>query len=478
MVYLRDGADILAKPITKLFNKIYETKLIPEQWKIGKITPIPKKGSSKDITNYRPITSLCSLAKVFERCILSRLMELGDITGGNQHGFKAGHSTTTALLQLQQNISESLDRGEYYGLVSLDLSAAFDMVDHDLLIKRMNLAGIPNDVIKLIENWLSNRSAYVEIGGESSMMFKVPEGTVQGSVLGPVLFAIFIAPMFEFTGTTSFADDSYIGNNDGNVHELIRKLQTETNTLTKWFKSSGLVVNESKTEFCLFHKVQKPKGEFILNDVIVKSTNNIKALGITLDSNLNWELHISNVSKSLNKLNMGFRSMKKYLNQEELLKLATSFYYSKMYYAACVWLIPTLTTKLWRVLMTSSSSVLKSITGIRCDENDRISYLELHKITKRATPIMMMKYVQATTLHRISSSGIPNNVYVDLITHHIENRRHYRPNFIKSNLTRAGGNIFRNRIQHMCNELSSDLTEQSYDQLKITAKRDFLTFRD
>jgi len=346
MVYYRDGAEVLSKPITELFNKIYNSNVIPEQWKIGKITPIPKKGRSKDISNYRPITSLCSLAKIFERCILTRIVGLNDVTGTNQHGFKANHSTNTALLQLQQSITESIDAGKYHGLVSLDLSAAFDMVNHNLLIERMSIAGIPDDVIMLIKNWLTNRTAYIEIGGESSMFFEVPDGTVQGSVLGPILFTIFISPMFEIINATSFADDSYIGDNDYNLEVLVQKLQNQTTVLTNWFKASGLVVNEDKTEFCLFHKTQKPKSQFTLNGTVIKSKNTMKALGITLDSNLNWEVQISNIYKSTSKVNMGFRLMKKYFNEDELLKLATSFYYSKMYYAASVWLIPTLTTKL------------------------------------------------------------------------------------------------------------------------------------
>jgi len=217
MVYIRDLADVLAKPVFTLFNKIYSEQKIPQQWKIGKITPILKKGSTKDISNYRPITSLCALAKVFEKCILTRINELGDYTGGNQHGFKQNHSTTTALLELQHQIARSLDSGKFHGIVSLDLSAAFDMVDTQLLIKRMRMKGLPNDLTSLICDWLTDREAYVEIGGEASTCFKIPDGTVQGSVLGPVLFAIFISPMFDLLQLTSFADDSYINESDHNL---------------------------------------------------------------------------------------------------------------------------------------------------------------------------------------------------------------------------------------------------------------------
>jgi len=121
MIYLRDTADVISPYICKLFTKIYLERKMPEQWKVGKITPIPKKGNKNEASNYRPITSLCSLAKVFERCLLLRITSLGDFTGTNQHGFKKNHSTSTALLQIQHEIATNLDENLYHGLVSLDL---------------------------------------------------------------------------------------------------------------------------------------------------------------------------------------------------------------------------------------------------------------------------------------------------------------------------------------------------------------------
>jgi len=476
MVYLRDSASILATPIQQLFQKIYQEKRIPDQWKIGKITPIPKKGNPKEVSNYRPITSICSLAKVFERCILQHILKLGDFTGTKQHGFKINHSTITALLDLQHEVSTSLDAGKYHGVLSLDLSAAFDMVDTKLLIKRMEIAGLPNDVTSLVEDWLTGRTAYVEIGGECSNTFPIPDGTVQGSVLGPLLFAIFIAPMFELVNVSSFADDSYLSESDHDLETMVQKLQTEANVLMGWFKSSGLVVNETKTEICIFHKTKKIKKTFIIGNENIESSTTLRALGVILDCNLNWESHINNLAKTCIRLNFGFKLLKKYFNQEELLKLATAIFYAKLYYASVVWLLPSLTINLQKTMMTLSAMILKTITGATCNEVDKLSYYELHRATKRATPNQMMKYVQATNLHRIMTSKTPENVYLDLLVHHIENRRHYKPSFTTNNSSRVGFNIFRNRIRAMCNEISSDMTLQTFNQLKINAKKDFLTF--
>ncbi len=134
MRILKDGALVLGRPLSILFNKIYVTKTIPEQWKIAKIIPLHKKGNKRDLANYRPISNLCSTSKVFEKLILKRLESIAeennvDLTGEQQHGFKKKRSTITAGLTLQSIISRSLDKDDYLVMSSLDLSAAFDLVN-------------------------------------------------------------------------------------------------------------------------------------------------------------------------------------------------------------------------------------------------------------------------------------------------------------------------------------------------------------
>jgi len=170
----------------------------------------------------------------------------------------------------------------------------------------------------------------------------------------------------------------------------------------------------------------------------------MKALGVWLDSNLFWEHHIGNVAKACNKINMGFRLIKIYFDEQELLKLATALFYSKMYYGASVWLSQLLPVKLYKQLMATSSSVLKTITGVRCNEVDKVWYLKLLQMMHRATPLMMPYYTQATTLHSIMSTQIPEPIYEDLLIHHQDIRHHYKSAFIKNNKAISGKNIFNN----------------------------------
>jgi hypothetical protein len=174
---------------------IYNTKTIPNQWKVARILPLHKKGA-KTFKNYRPISNLCVSTKILEKCILKRietLAEQGDLFTDKQHGFRKGRSTVSAACVLQREIARAMDDNNYVAVASLDLSSAFDVVNIDLLLTRLSVMGLPKDILELLTEWLIGRVAYVEVEGSCSEFFDVASGTVQGSVLGPVLFNLFVA---------------------------------------------------------------------------------------------------------------------------------------------------------------------------------------------------------------------------------------------------------------------------------------------
>ena len=132
------------------------------------------------------------------------------MNGIRQHGFKKERSTVTAAMTIQSKLAQLLENNNYAIMASLDLSAAFDVVNRDLLLKRLDVIGLSQEFVKIIEEWLTNRKAYVEVEQSSSSFFPIQCGTVQGSVLGPVLFSLFISPIYELEDMISYADDSYI----------------------------------------------------------------------------------------------------------------------------------------------------------------------------------------------------------------------------------------------------------------------------
>ena len=212
---------------------------------MAKIVPILKKGSPNQIENYRPISNLCSASKIYEKLILQRLQQIEiqnliDLTNKSQHGFKRNRSTNSASLMLQSVLARALDENNFALMASIDLSSAFDVVNVKLLLKRLRLLGLPDDIISLVGNWLSLRYYYVSVGGKCSVIHSLNVGTVQGSILGPILYAMFVSPLFDLAKMTKFADDNFIIKCNKFLHELIVDMKQCLEMIIKWLKDSGL----------------------------------------------------------------------------------------------------------------------------------------------------------------------------------------------------------------------------------------------
>jgi hypothetical protein len=193
--------------------------------------------------------------------------------------------------EIQSKIVRALNNDEYALLTSLELSAAFDLVNIDLLIKRLYLIRLPKDITDLISVWLRNRSYYVSIDGHNSILYDLLLGTVQESVLGPILYAIFISPLLEICELTSFADDTYIPKSNYNLENLITDMKTTIRCTTKWLRQSGLKVNDEKTKMCIFKKNELAPISIIINNVSVSTKKTINVLGVLFDSKLQWSPH-------------------------------------------------------------------------------------------------------------------------------------------------------------------------------------------
>ena len=301
---LRDGCTHLVIPYTVLMNKIYYQKSIPDQWSVSKIVPVHKKGDKTKIENYRPISNLCSSSKIFEKLIMKRIEEIQnaqnvDLTGNAQHGFKKSRSTATAGLTIQTLLSRALDNNEYAMMSSLDLSAAFDVVNVKLLLKRLKIVGLPPDVIDLIQVWLSLRKYYVNIDGKCSMYYELETGIIQGSILGPFLYAIYVSPLFDISNLSTFADDNHIIRWNSCLTELKEDMRVSLDLIINWLKGSGLKVNGSKTEICIFHRNFCPLTSVNVDGMMVETSHSINVLGVEFDSKLQWSKQVSNTKKGI-----------------------------------------------------------------------------------------------------------------------------------------------------------------------------------
>ena len=476
MSFLVDGREELSDIIAILFNKILDGDEIPELWKISKITPLYKKGAKNDANNYRPISNICSIGKLFEKWILLRVNELEEsnntcFTGTRQHGFKKKHSTLTAMMELQSEIAEHLDNNEYVAMVSLDLSAAFDVVNHNLLIKRLRIKGLPNHLINIVQNWLSRRMMYVDVNGKCSAFKDIDEGTLQGSVLGPVLFAMFISPIYETANLTTFADDNYLLEHDKDIGATIGKVKMKAELVIKWLKESGMKVNTEKTELCVFSDKDMRRINVIIDNEMITSSLTIKVLGVLFDSKLNWQQHVDTTIQSCCRSLHAINLIKNFFNQDERLHLVNAFLYSKLYYCSTIWLVPTLKANYFKKLKGVSARALKMVVG---DDFSLFSYDELHCMFNRATPHQWSRYQHALQLFKVYNFHIPEQIWIELCDRITISERTLLINIRSENKKRIGLNKFINRINETSQRIKVNDLDLSLDSFKVKMKKEFI----
>ena len=476
---LVDGAEALALPLSTLFNKIYHQRTIPGQWLVSKTIPIYKnKGDKKAIDNYRPIANLCSASKIFEKLILKRIIAIGegngiDLTNKNQHGFKKAKSTTTLSLELQSLIARALDEDKTVLVSSLDLSSAFDVVNVKLLLKRMRIIGLPEDIIELVAVWLKNRVYYVSIDEINSTLFDILLGTVQGSILSPILYAIFVSPLFDIEELLAFADDTFIPKVGESLAELIEDMEKSLEAITKWLKQSGLVVNKAKTEICVFNRRDLANVNIKIGNDTITSKNQLSVLGVIFDSKLQWSIQVMKSIQKSNRALCAVKLISRYFNTKELLLLLTSNFYSVLFYNSEVWYIKSLKEPLKHLMFTASARALRVAMHY---PKQQLSYLNLHKLTNRATPEMFSTYKLALTLYKLYNSNTHCLEWIHLNIEHVSTSR--QTSFIvkRNNTNVTGSNALTARLFDLNGQIPLTWLNNSFQQFKIKCKSKFLSF--
>ena len=475
---LYDARTTLLNPMASLFEKIYNSGYIPEQWKVSKIIPIFKKGSKVEIKNYRPIANLCSTSKIFEKLILKQIHYLErinkiDLTGKNQHGFKRNKSTATAGALLQSIIARAADEKNYVLMASLDLSMAFDVVNTELLVKRLKIMGLPMDLINLIREWLSNRSFYVQVGDDYSALFDSNAGTIQGSVLGPILYALFVSPLFDLTDLVNFADDNFCVEWCKDRTLLIVNLEKKLEMITKWLKDSGLIVNESKTEICMFHQNDQPLVKIKLQNVEIESKKSMNVLGVIFDCKLNWQMHTAMAISKAKKSLYALRLIKRFFNNHEMRTLLDSHFYSTLYYNSVIWLTPSLNNDMKQKLISISANALRDCLRLN---NPEISFENLHKIHKKCTPKQITFYQMALKLHKLVNENLDdlNLEQITVMDQMICSRRQINFEIHRNNTGKIGINTTANKLYPLSQLIGLNLLSLGYIHFKKLAKIQFL----
>ena len=335
------GIEVVTDPLTKVVNASISGGIFPEVWKEAIVVPILKKGDPKETKNYRPVSCLPAASKVMEKVVcdqLTRFAEIHDLLPNCQHGFRSQRSTMTALSSMQKEWISNTEDGLTTGILVWDLSSAFDTLDIELFLKKMEIYGADNQTTNWFKTFLTGRTQRVRIGGALSAPLLLESGVPQGGILSPMIFTIYTADMemwLKESTLTNFADDTTTGSK-GNDPKIIKaNLEEDAKNVLSFMTSNGLVANKAKTEFLVLN--EKDKTDPTLKDLTVGDENiirttNTKLLGMFIEESQEWDVHFKKLTTSLNQRLWVIRRIMKRIPKEKLIGIVHSLWISKLRY--------------------------------------------------------------------------------------------------------------------------------------------------
>jgi Reverse transcriptase (RNA-dependent DNA polymerase) len=333
--------------MAKIVNISFKLGKVPDLLKTAKVCPIFKDGCKKSFENYRPISILPSFSKIFERLVYNRLYKYIDkhcILSPKQYGFRAGHSTNMALLDFYDRVSSSIEDKLFTIGVFIDLKKAFDTIDHQILLKKLYHYGIRGVAYDWFESYLAGRQQYVTINNITSSLRPVVCGVPQGSILGPLLFILYINDIVNCSKTlffTLFADDTNLLFSGKDLRVLFQNLNIELEKLSCWFRANKLSLNVKKSNFIIFGRKKLSVAvcnlDLVLDGSKLEQVTSTKFLGVYIDDKLNWNLQVSKLSKKISKSLGIIRKVSHRLTSETLGMLYNSMILPHLSYCLMVW---------------------------------------------------------------------------------------------------------------------------------------------
>jgi hypothetical protein len=340
---LKIGVDYFSSFITVLINMCVETGTYPDLLKIAHITPIYKSGAKNNVCNYRPISILINLNKIFEKYLQKRLTSFFghfNLFSNKQHGFKSGYNTETALLHFISSVLPAFENKTYSLAVLLDFKKAFNCMDQNLLLKKLDLYGVRGLVQNLIKSYLENRPQKVRYKNEASGIKYVNVGIPQGSCIGPIMYNIYTNDLDDFIRDifkVFYADDTAITMCHSDLHILQETLADVLVRVEQWCSFNRLALSTNKTKAILFTNCIVEPPQLCIYNVPIEFVDNYKYLGICVDSKLKFNVHLKELKIKLSRNSgIAYRLQSK-LDLCSAKSLYYSFTYSAISYCICIY---------------------------------------------------------------------------------------------------------------------------------------------
>ena len=451
----------LKYPISKLINLTLESGHVPKLMKIAKVIPIYKNKSPQQYTNYRPISLLPSLSKIMEKVVHKRLyhfMNNQNLFYNSQFGFRPKYSTSHAITQLTADILKAIDDKKYTIGVFLDLSKAFDTINHDTLLKKLQFYGVRGLAFEWFRSYLYGRKQYVNFNGIDSSEQDVTCGVPQGSVLGPLLFIIYTNDLpnaLRDSGCILFADDTTIYQSSTNINTIVNNLSQELDNLTDWFRANKLSLNVAKTNYIIFTKTEHtlPIIQLKLGGENINRVENTKFLGVYIDAKINWCKHIQNCRNKMSSGLYALKSVKHLLPMNQLKSLYYTLIHPYLTYCTVIW--GGAIQKYLRNIQNMQNKAIRTICNAKY--NDHVTPLYTHlKITPLET---LYKIHLGKLMYQHKHNLLPKPLML-LYTPNTETHNHNTRHRLDPHITTRRTQQYNNSFLHKAPEIWYNIPEE------------------
>lgn len=488
---LKIAAPIIGSSVTKLMNMSLESAVFPHRWKLAKVTPLFKSGERDNLSNYRPISVLPVLSKLLERHVHTQFYDYlshNNLLYIRQSGFRKNHGTDTALIKIIDQLLLNLDKNCVNGLILIDYCKAFDMVDHKILMTKLNAYGLSQNSKTWFESYLSGRQQYVTLNGLDSDLMQINHGIPQGSLLGPLMFIVYINDLPFYIQSTDvsvdlYADDTSISYSS-DVNNMVKMQNTLTSTLNDietWATANKLPLNESKTKVMLITgkrlnaKLSPEEKQLKIvtsNNEMLEQVDSSRLLGLELDSELTFETHVNYLSKKISQRTGILNKIKSCLPLDQRLLFYNSLIKPIMNYASVVWHTCS-KDSMQRILRLQ-----KRAARIVLDAEPRSSSVRLFNKLRWLPFYNEAKIAKCSIMYKRTQRTVPEYLIDSLVMNsdvHSRNTRYAKCNFScpKYNRITEGGRSFTVSAVQLWNNLPVEIKSKPSLKSFKSALRDY-----
>ena len=411
---LKISAPVISETLTYIYNLCIAKCFFPSHLKTAKVIPLFKSGDCSEPSNYRPISILSVLSKPIEKHINKYLyyhFDSFDLLSKNQSGFRKNHSCHTALTNMVDEWLRNINESRLSGALFIDFAKAFDVIDHKLLCKKLILYGITGKSLQIITSFLNNRVQYITLNSKTSNTQPVKYGVPQGSILGPLLFAIYVndLPLHIQEKCEIFCDDTTIHTSHSNIHEISHSLQQSVDTLTDWCKLNHMSLNPLKTKLMLLTTRQKRQNltsslpPIFVDNIQIEEVNNHRVLGIVIDHNLSWSNQVDSLCKTLSRRVYQLCRFKKFINLHARKLFIHAYILSSINY--CSTLFDTTSETTLKPLHRVYKRALKAAL-LKSSSLTKLDYTKLNMVPLKE----VLAINKCALMHRILSKSAPDSL--------------------------------------------------------------------